>query len=204
MTLIRHGITGWNVEGRFQGHTDRPLSEQGIEQVRRLAARVPTLGAVDLVVTSPLIRARDTARMAFPSHEVLEDRRLMEIHFGAFEGHTLAENELQPAWSVWSRDPYGARAPGGESYEDVRARVSAWWADLPSAAAHVVAVTHSGTIQMMLAHVLGLERPAWRKRIYVRHTSITRIVGDAGETIVERVNDTRHLDEDGVDPFWGG
>ena len=204
LTLIRHGITGWNVEGRFQGHTDRPLSEAGIAQATRLASRVPSLGPVDLVTASPLSRAYDTAKLAFPGVDVVRDDRLMEIHFGAFEGRTLAENEAVPDWAAWSADPYGTRAPGGESYEDVRRRMAAWWGDLPAGARHVVAVTHSGSIQMMLAHVLGLERPAWRKRIYVRHTSISRIVGDGAETIVERVNDTRHLDEDGVDPFWGG
>ena len=68
-------------------------------------------------------------------------------------------------------------------------------------AEHVVAVSHSGTIQMLLAHVLGVERPRWRKRIYLRHTGISRVLFRGDEAIVERVNDTRHLTAEGADPF---
>ena len=158
--------------------------------------------SIDRVVSSPLLRAEETARLAFPGREVALDDRLMELHFGSFEGSTLEENQARPEWDAWIADPFGRAAPGGESYGQLRERAVAWFRSLPEGDTNVVAVTHSGTIQMILAHVLGLEYPRWRKRIYLRHSSVSRIVIQNGERVVERVNDTRHLDEDGADPFW--
>lgn len=203
LTLIRHGLTAWNVEGRFQGQSDVPLSDEGRAQARALAGYVAAVQGVDAVVASPLVRARETAAIAFPDHPAAVDPRLQELHFGLFEGRTLAENEADPVWPVWIADPYGRVAPGGESYEQLRARAVAWLADARAAhpGAHVVAVTHSGTIQMLLADLLGVERPRWRKRVYLRHTSVSHVLFRGDDAVVERVNDTRHLVADGEDPF---
>lgn len=202
VTLIRHGLTDWNVAGRFQGQSDPPLNEEGRAQARALAERTRLHGDVDLVVASPLVRARETAEIAFPHAERVLENRLMELHFGMFEGHTAAENAEKPEWSEWAEDPYRRVAPGGESYEQLRGRAVAWLDALPSDAHHVVAVTHSGTIQMLLADVLGIERPRWRKRIYIRHASVSRVLFEDGERIVERVNDTRHLPPNAWERAW--
>lgn len=202
LTLVRHGLTEWNVAGRFQGQTDLPLSEDGRRQARRLARRTARFGEIDLLVSSPLLRARETAELAFPGRAVVTEPRLKELDFGIFEGATAEENARRPEWAAWSVDPYLRAAPGGESYSELRDRIVSWYLELPRDVGHVVAVTHSGAIQMLLAHVLGLEHPRWRKRIYVRHSSVSRIVTRGAEVVVERVNDTRHLDENGADPFW--
>lgn len=202
VTLIRHGLTDWNVSGRFQGHTDLRLSEDGRRQARRLGRRMARRADIGRIIASPLLRAQETATLAFPGRTLELDERLMELHFGAFEGGTLEENRVRPEWDAWIADPFGVAAPGGESYGQLRERAVAWFRSLPEDEASVVAVTHSGTIQMILAHVLGIEHPRWRKRIYLRHSSVSRLVIHEGEMVVERVNDTRHLDENGVDPFW--
>lgn len=202
VTLIRHGLTDWNVSGRFQGQSDRSLSADGRRQARLLAQRMSRLADADLIVSSPLGRALETAELAFPGRAIERDARLMELDFGAFQGLTIDENRSRPEWDAWVEDPFGTPAPGGESYRQLRDRAVDWYESLPHDAAHVIAVTHSGTIQMILAHVLGIEYPRWRKRIYVRHSSVSRLVGKNGDVVIERVNDTRHLDEDGADPFW--
>lgn len=203
LTLIRHGLTEWNVQGLFQGHTDVPLSDEGRAQARALAGYVAAFPSVDAVMASPLVRAVETARIAFPDQTIATDLRLRELHFGAFEGRTLAENEADAAWPAWITDPYGLAAPGGESYRALRERAVAWLADARAEFhdAHVVAVTHSGTIQMLLADLLGVERPRWRKRVYLRHTSVSHVLFRGNDAVVERVNDTRHLVADGEDPF---
>ena len=203
LTLIRHGLTAWNVEGRFQGQTDVPLSDAGRAQAEALAGYVAAVQGVDAVVASPLVRAVETARIAFPEQPIATDARLRELNFGAFEGRTLADNEADPAWPTWIADPYALATPGGESYRALRERAVDWLADARTAYAggHVVAVTHSGTIQMLLAEILGVERPRWRKRVYVRHTSVSHILFRGRDAVVERVNDTRHLVADGEDPF---
>ena len=199
LTLIRHGLTEWNVSGRFQGQTDLPLSAEGREQSRQLAHYLQPLDAAE-VWTSPLRRARETAETAFPDHDVRIDPRLMELHFGAFEGSTQAENERHERWAWWYDDPFARNTPGGESYRELRERVVDWYEELPDQG-HVLAFTHSGTIQMLLSHVIGVERPRWRKRFFLRHTSLTCIVVQDGHAVIERVNDTRHLEGE-FDPFF--
>ncbi len=202
LTLIRHALTDWNASGRFQGVADVELNREGQEQAKRLAAYVARLEPDAEVYSSPLKRAVETATIAFPGRELRLDPRLKEIDFGEFEGKTQAENEAHPAWATWYGDPYERRAPGGESYAMLRERAVAWMDEVvASGAPHVVAVTHSGTIQMLLAHVLGVEKVRWRKRIYLRHASVSRVLFRGEEVLVERVNDTRHLLREGGDPF---
>jgi broad specificity phosphatase PhoE len=200
LSLIRHGLTEWNSSGKFQGHTDIPLSAEGRKQARTLAKYLKKTDlVVDRVYSSPLARALETAAIVFPEHEVCADERLKELNFGVFEGQTQAKNERHEAWVDWFADPFKRQAPGGESYEELRERAVDWLESLPQLP-HIVAVTHSGTIQMLVSHVLGVERPTWRKRIFLRHTGLTRFMFRGDEIIVERVNDDHHLREP-FDPF---
>ena len=204
LILIRHGLTEWNTSGKFQGHSDIDLSEEGKVQARALEVRLAELQkgglTFDWVVSSPLRRARQTAHIALPEREVHLDDRLKELNFGAFEGRTLAQNCATQAWNAWYRDPFKRRTPEGESYEDLRLRAVDWLESLPEG--HTVAFTHSGTIQMLISHILGVEHPKWRKRIFLRHTSLTRVLSQDGEIVIERINDARHLESQlEADPF---
>lgn len=203
LTLIRHGLTEWNASGRFQGHSDVPLSAAGRAQAVLLAGYLATFPAIDVVVSSPLRRAVETARIAMPDRELRLDPRLRELDFGAFEGSTRDVIERDPRWDAWIQDPFMREAPGGESYRQLRERMVEWLDEARSRFpdAHVAAVTHSGSIQTLLSALLGVERPRWRKRLYLRHTSVSHVVFRGEEAIVERVNDTRHLVVDGGDPF---
>lgn len=203
LTLIRHALTDWNTAGRFQGHSDVRLSDEGRAQARALAGYAASFQGIDAVISSPLARAVETTQIAFPDLPFTTDDRLRELHFGLFEGRTLAQNEVHVDWPDWIADPFDRTPPGGESYRVLRERVVAWLADTRSTypEAHVVAVTHSGTIQMLLSDLLGVERPRWRKRIFLRHTSVSHVLFRGTDAIVERVNDTRHLVADGEDPF---
>lgn len=200
ITLIRHAITDWNVTGQFQGHTDTPLSDEGRAQAQALAKHLKT-AKVDLIYSSPLSRALETARAVFPNQDIRVDDRIKELNFGDFESYTQLDNEKHEQWAWWFADPFKRATPNGESYEALRLRAVAWMYSLPDNV-HAVAFTHSGTIQMLLSYVMGVEHPRWRKRIYLRHTGITRILFRNGEAVIERVNDTRHLAKNGdVDPF---
>lgn len=198
LSLIRHAVTDWNTQGRIQGHLDCTLSDEGVEQARALGQRVGA-SEVDILYASPLERAYQTAQVAFPDSEVKSDPRLMELDFGSFQGKTAQENAETPEWREWMEDPFGKRVPGGESYGDLMARAVDWLDGLPTVG-HIVAITHSGTIQMILAHVMGVTHPRWRKRIALRHTSVTRLIYRQEDVLIERVNDTRHVRSD-LDPF---
>ena len=205
LTLIRHGITPWNESGRFQGRSDIALAPAGREQALRLRARSAHLGPLDALVCSTSVRARETAELAFPGHVLERDERLRELDFGVFEGRTMPENQAHPAWSWWTLDPIRRPAPRGESYGGLRARAVAWLDDATRRwdGAHVVAVSHSGTIQMLLAHLFGIAQPRWTIRVEVAHTSISQVRFEGGMTVVERVNDARHLDPVAVDEAVG-
>ncbi len=123
--LVRHGETTWNIEGRYQGQEDTPLSQRGMEQGKLLAqclAKVP----IDLCISSPLKRSYQTCQMCASFHNlpVQSDERLLEINHGAWEG-TLAE-EIQRNYPVefsqWHSEPHLVQMPGGETLDDVRLR----------------------------------------------------------------------------------
>jgi broad specificity phosphatase PhoE len=194
LTLIRHALTDWNRSGRFQGRSDVPLADAGRAQSLELRAGAGALGRVDVLVSSPSLRALQTAELAFPGHAPMRDERLREIDFGAFEGRTMPENQAHPAWSWWITDPIRRPAPRGESYGGLQMRAVAWLEEASRRwpGAHVVAVSHSGTIQMLLAHLFGITRPRWSIRLEVGHTSVSQVRFEEGMVIVERVNDMRH------------
>jgi broad specificity phosphatase PhoE len=107
--LCRHGETEWSRDGRHTSHTDLPLTPVGIEEARRL---VPALAGIsfDLVLTSPLQRASDTAAvLGFP--DARREPALAEWDYGDYEGLTTREiRQKVPEWTVWTHD-----SPGGES-----------------------------------------------------------------------------------------
>ena len=95
--LVRHGQTDWNNEKRFQGHRDIPMNEAGIRQISDLAGRIAEKGeGFDMMITSPLDRARTTARIIADktgfSGEIIVDDDFIERDCGALEG------------AVWSPD----------------------------------------------------------------------------------------------------
>ena len=114
--LIRHGQTEWSQTGQHTGRTDIPLTPHGESLATSLQ---PHLSAqpFSLVLSSPLLRARDTARLAgFPSPTL--DPDLAEWDYGQFEGKTSADiHRTHPAWSIWT-GPW----PGGETLEAVAER----------------------------------------------------------------------------------
>jgi broad specificity phosphatase PhoE len=160
--FIRHGETDWNVEGRLQGHRDVPLNASGREQatacgpiLRKLVAREGrSLDSLDYV-SSPLGRARQTMEIMRRHIDLAPtpysvDERLAELSFGAWEGLTLSEiRDRDPAlFAERERDKWRFVPPGGESYEQLAARMKTWYEDLRRDA---VVVAHGGTARALLA-----------------------------------------------------
>jgi len=198
LNLIRHGLTPWNESGQFQGQSDIELSEQGITQAETLHERFKR-HEFDYIYSSPLKRAHQTATIALPNQDIVLDDRLKEINFGIFEGSDLATNQQKPEWDVWYADTFKLQAPGGESYEELRLRAVNWLDELPEG--KIAAFCHSGTIQMLISHIVGVEYPRWRKRFFLRHGSISRVLYKDGHVMVERLNDCRHMSAMKLDPF---
>lgn len=154
--LVRHGATEWTETRRHTGRTDVPLSEAGVREAAGLYRpldRQPFAAAF----VSPLMRARETARLAgFATAETLADLR--EWDYGAYEGKTTAEiREEIPGWSVWS-DPI----LDGESLDEVADRARGVLARCESIEGRVVLFGHAHILRVLTACSLGLDPQAGR------------------------------------------
>lgn len=126
--LVRHGQTDWNVQGRYQGQSDIPLNETGLEQARQTAQKLNG-HPFAAIFSSDLQRAVQTAAAVARDTDlpVQIDTRLREINQGEWEGHPPHEiKERYP--EIWKQrvvDPGGVRPPGGETVNEVAERVKA-------------------------------------------------------------------------------
>jgi broad specificity phosphatase PhoE len=115
--LVRHGETEWSASGQHTSRTDLPLTERG----RRRAAEIGRLllgHSFSLVLSSPMLRAVDTCRLAGYGDAAQVEPNLREWDYGEYEGRTSAQILAErPGWSLW-RDG----TPGGENLLDVAAR----------------------------------------------------------------------------------
>jgi broad specificity phosphatase PhoE len=156
--FVRHGQTGWNAELRLQGQADTDISDlgraQAIRNGRRLAELVPDPRNFDFVA-SPLKRTRETIElvrtsMGLPAGDYRVDSRLMEVHFGDWQGFTYAELEARQPGSTASRldDKWGFVAPGagGESYQMLLERTKPWFEALERP---TICVTHGGVMRVL-------------------------------------------------------
>jgi len=153
--LIRHGQTSWNADGRWQGHSDPPLSELGREQAARLAGELAT-ASIDAIVASDLRRAFETATILGDAIGLRPERdaRLRELDVGRWGGETreqIARREPAVLEHFDSGAP-DARAGDGETRRELAARVHAGVADLAArtSAACIALVVHSGVVRALL------------------------------------------------------
>ncbi|HVB27608.1 MAG TPA: bifunctional RNase H/acid phosphatase, partial [Mycobacteriales bacterium] len=203
--LLRHGETRWTAEKRFCGSTDLPLTERGQAQGAAVAERLAEGGIERLVggrpgriVSSPLVRARETAalvadRLGVP---VTVEDALRETDFGAWEGATFAEAQEQ--WpsevAAWLADPELA-PPGGESFASTSRRVRAardrLLSDYPGEP--VLVVAHVTPIKQLLRFALDAPPVAlYRMQLDPAGLSVVDFYAD-GPSVVRLVNDTSHL-----------
>lgn len=206
LLLVRHGITDWNREGRFQGHLDPPLSEQGREEARLLGRRLAA-SADDRparIIASSLGRARQTAELiatelaagGVPLEPDL-DPRLIEIGQGEWEGQTHADLEQYDAerYVAWRRHGGDKQPPGGEPIDDAIRRVNALLDELLSGdgAWPTCLVSHGGTLRLAARRLLDLSaQQAWG--LDLDNASLSSMVEtDDRVWRLERWNDEHHL-----------
>lgn len=192
LLLVRHGeVEDW-ARGRIYGRLDPAVSPLGLQQAQAIARRVAEERPVALLV-SPSRRALESAGFIAEATALApaQDARLREIEFGEFEGLTFAEAEQRDPviWRTWMERPGAVRFPGGECWDDVRAR--AVEAAEAVTAAHpgeaVAVVTHGGVIRALLAEALAL--PAERTfRMEIGFGSLTVLRREPFGWMVERVS----------------
>lgn len=166
MVLWRHGQTRWNLEDRFQGHTDVDLDETGREQAAR-AARLLAALEPSTIVSSDLRRARDTAEelSRLTGVPVKSDPRLRETFGGTWQGLTVREiRDLDAdAYALW-RSGADVPAGGAETRTDVATRVRLAVLDALGdvrPGETLVAVTHGGSARAAIGTLLDLPMDRW-------------------------------------------
>jgi probable phosphoglycerate mutase len=167
--LVRHGRTAFNAEGRYQGHCDSPLLPHGLAQARRygeLLARLIDDPAAWTLVSSPLGRAVATAEiiadaLGLPA-DFPRDPRLMEIGMGRWERLTDFEidQEFPGARDGASRYDFFFRAPGGEGYDGVAARMRDWLDEAAAEPRPRIVVSHGVAGRVLRGLYLGLDPAA--------------------------------------------
>jgi len=153
--LVRHGETAWSLSGQHTGITDIPLTANG----RRVAKLFEPLCAkltLTLVLTSPLERARTTCELAGLGARAEIDRNLMEWNYGEYEGLTPKQIRAKaPEWLLFRNG-----CPGGESPEQVGARVDRLVTRVRAAEGHVALFAHGHILRVLAARWLGLSASA--------------------------------------------
>jgi broad specificity phosphatase PhoE len=164
IVLVRHAETTASVERRYLGWSDAPLTRRGRAAAAALASRMP---GADVVFSSDLPRAVETAHLALPGSDVVTDARLRELSFGAFDARTYEENlaEHGALFRDWIADPYAVRPPGGELLGELEARAEAWLASLPPTG-RIVAFTHAGAMHALRCRLYGERFDATHARRY--------------------------------------
>ena len=198
--LVRHGVTDWNREGRFQGHLDPPLSAEGRLEAQLLAARLERddLYRPARVVSSTLARARETADAIGQRVGVAvePDARLIEIGQGEWEGRTHSDLAVSDAdrYAAWRRDAGIRQPPGGESIESAAQRIGTLLDELADGDDRwpLCVVSHGGTLRIMARLLLDTSTTApWSLDIDNASLGVCSTRGERWR--LDRWNDTLHL-----------
>jgi len=195
--LLRHGQTPMSVQKRYAGRSDVPLTDVGVQQAAAAAKRLASAG-LDVIVASPLLRTVRTAQAvaAVTGAPVVTDEGFRETDFGDWEGLTFAE--VRERWpgevTAWLADPDVA-PPGGESFTEVNARVTA--------ALHRVLDARAGQTVLIVSHVTPIKTlvvaallapPATLYRMHLDVAALSEIDWYAdGPAVLRSFNDTGHL-----------
>jgi broad specificity phosphatase PhoE len=195
LICVRHGRTAWNADKKFQGHTDVPLDAEGRAQASALATLLAD-ERIDVAASSDLVRAVETARIVLGPRDLplRLDPDWREMQFGEWEGLTweqivAANPQLAQNGSTSVMD-YTPR--GGESFDELRARVSRALERLEAGAGEngvALVVTHAGPLHALLSVLLGAGEV---EELHVRFltASVTRFRRTHGTWKLARLNQT--------------
>jgi broad specificity phosphatase PhoE len=191
--IVRHPETLANVESRYIGRVDSPISERGMRQTSWLARVVEPWGA-DVLYTSPLGRARSTAEAIAPAGVPLATlEELGEIDFGLAEG--LTYDEIAAAGIPLDYVSGGPIAPEGETGAAFDERVRRAAELIARGPARSVVVTHGGVVRRLLVHWLSLPvETAWRFAVPNASILVVRVAD--GNGVLESLTPPPDLSED--------
>ena len=217
LLLIRHGQTEHNAKGFVSGRNDIPINETGHQQAKIMAERVKAEFPVDVIYSSPLKRAIQTAQYLSDAFmlPVIPDQNLIEYGFGEI-ANTRIKNlrETQPSLSQevddwfngdYSDSPVRPDIPGSESFDELKNRIQAFTDMIleKHAGKLVAAVSHGGFIKSCLFYHIGGDFSRYVP-FWVDNVSLSIIDFYKGRPVIRLFNDNSHIHEDLVlgHPRW--
>ncbi|GJL58878.1 MAG: phosphoglycerate mutase [Nitrospirales bacterium] len=167
--VIRHGETEWSLSGQHTGSTDLPLTDKG-RTLAQLLKPMLANHAFDLILTSPLQRARETCLLAGFGEKAEVDSNLVEWNYGQYEGLTTEQiHEKRPGWLIFTDG-----CPGGETPEEVGARADRAIARARTAGGDVAIFAHGHILRVLVARWLGLSASGGRH--FLLHTGTLNVL----------------------------
>ena len=195
LIIVRHGQTYMNARKIHQRPSSR-LTPRGIEQSKKVALRLKSV-RLDAIFSSSLLRSQQTAKEIAKFHRgvpVIADARIDERNIGIYRGkpHGIFDKEVKRL----GVDRYAYRPEGGESFDDVSARVRSFVHDLCGTwqGKTVVVVGHGGSIKALLENILHIDRPRLLT-MAIENTAVTMLDVQDKKCVIELLNCTEHLHE---------
>ena len=197
LLLVRHGDVESDTPGRYWGHSDIPLSAEGIRQAGKIRERLATEKIV-AIYSSDLRRALNTATIIAIPHQVpvVPCPELREINFGHFEGMTFEEikrwrPEAEGLW--WGTDP-NVGFPDGESLWALAQRIDCFVERLSNhdLTDTVLVVAHGGSLRMLVCRMIGLDLSHWWQ-LRIDHASLSVLDSYPGGAVISLLNEVCHL-----------
>ncbi len=184
--VFRHGETDWNKELRFQGHTDIPLNGSGIEQAEVLARKLRPF-APQVILSSDLVRARETARIANEGLgvPVIVSEKLRECQLGEAEGvfqYKITERfgpESLDRWNSVAKEDLGFGFPGGETKAELLLRLRAYlenYIQNQSEFVRIAISTHGGCLRRLIHY----SQKAPQDRVPMPNCALYRLAHEGG------------------------
>lgn len=190
VTLIRHGETEWSKSGQHTGTTDLPLLPEGERAAEKAGERLRQV-SFDLVLSSPLQRARRTAEIAGLEPFEIEDN-LREWQYGDYEGRTTLDiRKERPGWDIWHDG-----CPGGETLEALAARADAVIARVLETGSNRVALVAHGHLLRVFAARWGELDPSAAGHLGLATAAICELDFERDRRVIWQWNGTSHLHDE--------
>ncbi len=163
--LIRHALTKENTEGKYIGQTDVEASKEGLDQIKNLMGENESYPYADVVISSPLKRCTQTAKLIYPDKEPIIMQDLIEYDFGDFEGMTADELKDLDTFKDWIAGTHPEEpVPFGESQKQFNDRICGCFVRIVegiirSGTASTAIITHGGVIMSLMAAFAIPEAP---------------------------------------------
>lgn len=197
LILVRHGLTNWNHEFRYQGHTDIELNPEGVKQAHALKERIKD-EKITAIYSSDLKRAMETARIIAEPHkiEVIPNPLFKEINFGVWEGRTYQElqKEYPQQLKIWLESPHLLRIENAETFSELQDRAMLGLKGVLSQhpSGTIVIVTHGGVIAALICGLFNEHiNNMWKYK--QKNASLNILVFQEDRVEIGLLNDISHL-----------